>query len=305
MFNRAVCGFSLPRATNQKTRPTRAIRLLRHIPQVHDVLEQRELLTTFPLTGTFSGSYSVMAAYDGIGQGPEASGTITLTINVSSVVNVGYEAYQAIIYGTISATGFLGQNLTYSYTGTAEAQNAIEAAYGTGQDNYSVELVMAASDPKNDQNYISIPVSECYDNSIDASVNIGWNNYVTPNAASVILAGTGSSSPTPTPTPNPAQPTGANLVKARKGVSQIVVSFSGPLYGGSGLPVSDFQLSTGKGKHAKSIRLAAVAYDPSTDAITLTPRKKLDVRTSLRLTVSGLGGRPVHAGRRQVVAREG
>ena len=44
----------------QKTRRPRAIRSLRHIPQVHDVLEQRELLTTFPLNGTFSGSYSVM-----------------------------------------------------------------------------------------------------------------------------------------------------------------------------------------------------------------------------------------------------
>ena len=92
-----------------------------------------ELLTTFPLTGTFSGSYSVMADYGGIGPGPTASGTITITINVSSVVNVGYEAEQAILYGTISATGFLGNNLSYSYTGTAEDQNAIETAYGTGR----------------------------------------------------------------------------------------------------------------------------------------------------------------------------
>jgi hypothetical protein len=294
MFKRFIRDFAEARATKQKPRRTPAIRSLRHVPQVHDVLEQRELLTTFPLTGTFSGSYSVMAAYGGIGQGPEASGTITLTINVSSVVNVGYEAYQAIIYGTISATGFLGQNLTYSYTGTAAAQNAIETAYGTGDNNYSVELVMAASDPNNYQDYISIPVGACYDNSIDASVSIGWNNYVTPNAAPVILtAAAGSSSPTPPSMPNPAEPTGASLAKARKGVSQIVVSFSGPLDGGSGLPLSDFQLATaGKGKHATVVRLARVAYDPSTDAVTLTPRKKLDIRTPLKLTVSGLAGGP-------------
>jgi hypothetical protein len=295
MFNRLVCGISEARAARQKTRRPRAIRSLRHVPQVHDVLERRELLTTFPLTGTFSGSYSVMAAYGGIGQGPTASGTITLTINVSSVVNVGYEANQAIIYGTISATGFLGHNLTYSYTGTAEAQNAIEAAYGTGEDNYSVELVMSASDPNNYQNFIEIPVSECYDNSINASVNISYNNYNTPNAASVILSGGGSgSSPGgATPPSNPAEPTGASVVKGRKGVSQVVVNFSGPLDGGSGLPLNDFQLATaGKGKHAKVIRLARVAYDPSTDAITLTPRQKLDVRTPLKLTVSGLAEGP-------------
>jgi hypothetical protein len=292
MFNRFVYGFCEARAAMQKARRPRAIRGLRNVPQIHDALERRELLTTFPLTGTFSGSYSVMAAYGGIGQGPVESGTITLTINVSSVVNVGYEAYQAIIDGTISATGFLGQNLTYSYTGTAEAQNDIEAAFGTGNNNYSVELVMAASDPKNYQNFISIPVSACYDNSINASVNISWNNYVTPNAASVILTN-GASLPGPTPTPHPAEPTGASVVRARKGVSQIVVNFSGPLDGGSGLPLSDFKLATGKGKHAKAIRLAAAAYDPSTDVVALTPRKKLNVRTPLKLTVSGLAEGPV------------
>ncbi len=295
MFNRFVLGFSQARAALQKTRRPRAIRSLRHIPRVHDVLERRQLLTTFPLTGTFSGSYSVMAAYGGIGQGPTESGTITLTIGVSSIVNVGYEAYQAIIYGTISATGFLGQTLTYSYTGTAENQNAIEAAYGTGDDNYSVELVMSASDPNNYQNFIQIPVSACYNNSISASVNISYNNYNTPNAASVILSGGGSgSSPGgATPPSNAPEPTGASVVHAKRGVAQIVVSFSGPLDGGSGLPVSDFQLATaGNGKHAKVIRLAGVAYDLSSNTITLTLRKKLDVRTPLKLTVSGLAGGP-------------
>ena len=186
-----------------------------------------------------------------------------------------------------SATGFLGQDLTYSYTGTAEAQEDIEAAHGTGDDNYSVELSMAASDPNNYQNFISIPVSTCYDNSINASVNISWNNYLTPNAAYVILTN-GTSSPGPTPTPNPTVPTGASVVKAKKGVSPIVVNFSGPLDGGSGLPLSDFKLATGTGKHSKVIRLAAAAYDPSTHAVTLTPRNKLNVRTPLKLTVSGL-----------------
>jgi hypothetical protein len=294
MFDRLVCGVSEARSAMRKTRRPRVIRSLRHIPQVHDALEQRELLTTFPLNGTFSGSYSVLVV-GGSGQGQTESGTITLTINTSSIVNAGYEWDQAIIYGTISATGFEGQTLTYSYTGTAEAQNAIEAAYGTGEDNYSVELVMSASDPNNNQNFIEIPVSECYDNSINASVNISYNNYNTPNAASVILSGGGSgSSPGgATPPSNPAEPTGASVVKGRKGVSQVVVNFSGPLDGGSGLPLNDFQLATaGKGKHAKVIRLARVAYDPSTDAITLTPRQKLDVRTPLKLTVSGLAEGP-------------
>ena len=153
---------------------------------------------------------------------------------------------------------------------------------------------MEASDPNNNQNYISIPVSECYDNSINASVNIGYNNYVTPNAAAVILNGAGSGSPPggSTPTSTPAEPTGASLVKVRKGVSQIVVSFNAPLDAGSSLPLSDFQLTTGKGKHAKAIRLAAATYDASADAIALTPRKKLEVRTPLKLTVNGFAGGP-------------
>jgi hypothetical protein len=290
MFDRLVCGISEARAAMQKMRRPRAIQNLRHIPQVHDALEQRELLTTFPLNGTFSGSYSVLVV-GGSGQGQTESGTITLTINTSSVVNAGYEWDQAIIYGTISATGFEGQTVTYSYTGTAEAQNALESAFGTGDDNYSVELVMSANDPNHYLDYIAIPVSECYNNSINAAVNISWNGYDTPNAAEVILNGAGSgSSPGggSTPPANPAEPTGASVVKARKGVSQIVVSFNGPLDGGSGLPLSDFQLTTGKGKHTKAIRLAGAAYDASTDAVALTFRKKLDVRTPLKLTVSGL-----------------
>jgi hypothetical protein len=295
MFDRLVCGFSSARSTGQKPTRRRAIRRSRYVPRVHDALEQRELLTTFPLNGTFSGSYSVLVV-GGSGQGQTESGTITLTINTSSIVNAGYEWDQAIIYGTISATGFEGQTLTYSYTGTAEAQNALESAFGTGDDNYSVELVMSANDPEHYLDYIAIPVSECYNNSINAAVNISWNGYDTPNAAEVILNGAGSgSSPGggSTPPANPAEPTGASVVKARKGVSQIVVAFDAPLNGGSGLPVSDFKLTTGKGKHPTVIRLAAAAYDASTDAVALTLRKKLKVRTPLKLTISGLADGPM------------
>ncbi|MFI5460131.1 MAG: hypothetical protein ACHRXM_32335 [Isosphaerales bacterium] len=88
--------------------------------------------------------------------------------------------------------------------------------------------------------------------------------------------------------------TGASVVKAKKGASQIVVDFNGSLDGGLGLPLSDFQLTTvAKGKkHAKRLPIAEVAYDPTTDRVTRTPRGKLNFKTPLKLTISGLAGGP-------------
>jgi hypothetical protein len=88
--------------------------------------------------------------------------------------------------------------------------------------------------------------------------------------------------------------TGASLVQAKKGKSNIVVDFNGPLGGGAGLPLGAFQLATlpkGK-KHAKIIPLASVAYDPKAHTMMLTPRGKLNFNVPLKLTISGLTGGP-------------
>jgi hypothetical protein len=76
---------------------------------------------------------------------------------------------------------------------------------------------------------------------------------------------------------------GANLTKAKKGKTNIVLDFNGPLGGGAGLPLGAFQLATipkGKKPHVKPMPLASVAYDPNAHMITL------------KLTISGLAAGP-------------
>src|SRR4051794_13463391 len=80
----------------------------RHVPLWEGALERREVLSPFPLPGTFSGGYSTRAAQGGIGQGQQVSGTITVTIAVTSTIDRGGDISQAFISGTVSETGFVG-----------------------------------------------------------------------------------------------------------------------------------------------------------------------------------------------------
>ena len=160
------------------------------------------MLSPFPFTGTFSGSYSVSAAYGGIGPGQEVSGTISVTIAATSTQSLGDGSYQAYITGSVSVTGFLGQSATYPFGGDYNGQsNGIETETGSTAPVPSVQINISAYDPGSPLNYVSI-VGSCTNNSIDANVNIGMNDYVTPNPATVILAAA-PSTPTPTPTPAP------------------------------------------------------------------------------------------------------
>jgi hypothetical protein len=275
-------------------RTMRPRRARRHVPLWEGALERREVLSPFPLSGTFSGNYSTRAAQGGIGQGQEVSGTITVTIAVSSTRDVGGGYSQAFISGTVSETGFVGGDASYPFAGSVEEQGqGVETGYSSADPQSTVEIVISGFNQDAPQNYITITGS-CLTNSIIANVNIGNGDYVTPNAASVTLSGSGSgAAPTPSPSPAPAVPTGAVLVKAKKGAEHIVVAFSGPLDGGSGLPLGDFGLTAGTGKkHAKAIPLALVAYDSAHQTAMLTLRHKLTVKGPLNLTVSGLSGGP-------------
>ena len=252
------------------------------------MLERRELLSTFPLTGTFTGNYDTRAAQDGIGQGQEVSGTITVSITVNTIQDEGGGIDQADVTGTVTVTGFLQPTATYPFSG----ENGLETGYGSSDPQSTVEVNIQAFNAGSPLNFVSIEGSGLT-NSIYASCNIGLNNYSTPNAATVTLNGGSSpTGPPPTPTPTPVTSTGASLVTPKKGASQIVVAFQGPLGGGSGLPVSDFRLTTvpkGK-KHAKVIPLASASFNGATDTVTLTPRGKRKLKAPLELTISGLPG---------------
>jgi hypothetical protein len=59
--------------------------------------------------------------------------------------------------------------------------------------------------------------------------------------------------------------------------------------------VSAFQLATipkGKKARPKPIRLVSASYSPNTHTVTLIPQGKLNFNTPLKLTISGLTGRP-------------
>ena len=110
----------------------RVSRRRRYAPQMEDVLERREVLSPFPFTGTFSGSYSVSASNGGIGPGQEVSGTISVTIAATSTKSLGDGLYQAYITGSVSVTGFLGQSATYPFGGDYNGQsNGIETESGS------------------------------------------------------------------------------------------------------------------------------------------------------------------------------
>ncbi|MFO0959722.1 MAG: hypothetical protein U0800_20175 [Isosphaeraceae bacterium] len=251
------------------------------------------MLSIFPLSGTFSGSYSTRAAEGGIGRGQDVSGTITITIDVTSVRAVGGGYSQAFITGTASQTGFVGGAASYPYSGSVTDQGrGVETGFSSSESRSTNEIVITAYVTAAPMNYITITGS-CYNDSIVANVNMGFESFVTPNAAYVTLkrsgggggGGGGSGGST-------AAPTHAGLVKPRKGPEKIVVDFSGQL-AGSGLPLANYRLTAGANKkHAKVVPLARVAYDSGHHTATLTLRNKLAVNGPLKLTISGLAGGP-------------
>jgi hypothetical protein len=275
----------------RKTRRAGVRPARRYFPQMEGVLERREVLSPFPFTGNFSGPYTVLV--EGPGPTQTVSGTISVSIAATSTQSLGDGLYQAYISGSVTFTGFLGQSATYPFNGNDNQQlNGIETGNASTGLEPSVDITLQAYYPDNPLNFVLIE-GYCTNNAIVASCDIGLNNYLTPNAAAVTLGGA-PSTPTPILTPTPVELTGASVVKAKKGASQIVVDFNDPLGGGLGLTLSDFQLTTvAKGrKHAKMIPLASVAYNPATDSVTLTPRRKLNYSTPLKLTISGLAGGP-------------
>jgi hypothetical protein len=292
MLDRFLDAFSSESsAALRKTRRVRVRRARQQVPRLEDVLERRDVLSPFPFTGTFSGPYTALV--EGPGPTQTASGTISVNIAATSTQSIGDGLYQAYITGSVSFNGFLGQSATYPFSGDYNQQlNGIETGNASTGLEPSVDITLQAYYPDNPLNFVLIE-GYCTNNAIVASCDIGLNNYSTPNAAAVTLGGA-PPAPTVTPTPNPVELTGGSVVKAKKGASQVVVDFNGPLGGGSGLPLSDFQLTTvAKGKqHAKTIPLASAAYDPTTDSVTLTPRRKVNYNTPLKLTISGLVGGP-------------
>jgi hypothetical protein len=133
----------------------------------------------------------------------------------------------------------------------------------------------------------------CTNNAIVASCDIDLNGYFTAVPANVILGGQQNPGPS-TPAPTPTEVTGATVERPKHGATQIIVQLNGTLDQGTGLLLSDFHLTTiAKGKnHAKTIPLARAAYDPTTDAVVLTPRRKLNLNSPLKLTISGLTAAP-------------
>jgi hypothetical protein len=84
---------------------------------------------------------------------------------------------------------------------------------------------------------------------------------------------------------------GGSVVKAKKGMSQIVVTFNESRVGAAALPVGAFQLATipkGKKARPKPIRLVSAAYNPNAHTVTLIPQGKLNFNTPLKLWISGL-----------------
>jgi hypothetical protein len=120
MLNRFLDALSCDSiAVVRKTRHRRARRSRRRALQIEDVLEQRDVLSPFPFTGTFSGSYSVYAESDGTGSNQEASGTISVTIATSSIQQIGENLYNAYLYGSVTFTGFVGQSGTFPIFGSS------------------------------------------------------------------------------------------------------------------------------------------------------------------------------------------
>jgi hypothetical protein len=88
---------------------------------------------------------------------------------------------------------------------------------------------------------------------------------------------------------------GGSVVKAKKGMSQIVVTFNEARVGAAALPVSAFQLATipkGKKARPKPIRLVSASYNPNAHTVTLIPQGKLNFNTPLKLWISGLSEGP-------------
>jgi hypothetical protein len=106
-----------------------------------------------------------------------------------------------------------------------------------------------------------------------------------------------SSSPTPTPTPITAPlvwVTGVHLVRNRaKMVTEVVVDFSGPVNASEADSVATYRLATaGKNhsftaKNAMVLRLKSAAFNGTSDAVVLTPRRAFALTKPVELVVNG------------------
>src|SRR5262245_15464538 len=81
----------------------------RVVPRLEGPLEERNLPTTLPIVGVFSGAYSDVSVSDGILRND--NGTITLVIDSASSV----DSMSAAITGSIRITGFAGQDATLPF----------------------------------------------------------------------------------------------------------------------------------------------------------------------------------------------
>jgi putative chitinase len=99
---------------SSRGRPRRRV-----IPQVEGPLEERALPAPLPILGVFSGNYSDQSVSDdGVVQND--AGTITLSINSANSGNPTY----AIISGSVTITGFAGQDATLLFQTGFEEQDA-------------------------------------------------------------------------------------------------------------------------------------------------------------------------------------
>src|SRR5262245_9330811 len=91
------------------------------IPRVEGPLEERDLPTTLPILGVFSGAYQDVSMSDTDTQND--AGFIILTIDSAT----SSDSTSAIITGSVRITGFAGQDATLPYQVGFEHQNSTGA----------------------------------------------------------------------------------------------------------------------------------------------------------------------------------
>src|SRR5262245_29817569 len=91
----------------------------RVVPRVEGPLEERAMPTPLPILGVYSGAYSDQSSSDdGIMQ--QDAGTITLSINSATSTHPTF----AIVSGSVTITGFAGQDATLLFQSSFEQQDA-------------------------------------------------------------------------------------------------------------------------------------------------------------------------------------
>jgi putative chitinase len=91
----------------------------RVVPQIEGPLEERAMPTPLPILGVYSGGYSDQSVSDD-GTSQNDAGTITLSINSATSTNPTF----AIVSGSVTITGFAGQDATLLFQSGFEQQDA-------------------------------------------------------------------------------------------------------------------------------------------------------------------------------------